>query len=123
MHIVQLASVRDEIRILRGAVAAHEILQGQIHAGERIHLAREDGLRPADGKDGGINLVRGIGDIDLLLRAIGKGNGRPGQHQIGGKHLIRRGYVHVLERKLIVHAIETDGRFLQGRDARRQFGL
>ena len=34
VHIVQLASIRDEIGILRGAVAAHEILQGQVHAGE-----------------------------------------------------------------------------------------
>ena len=122
-HVLQLAGVGDEVRILRRSVASHEVLQGQFHARDGVHLAGEDGLLSLDGERSRIHLVRSIGDIDLLRGTIGQRYRRPRQHHISGEHLLRRSDIHILKRQSVVHAIEAKGRFLEGRDAFRELCL
>ena len=72
VHIVQMASVRDQIGIILRSDAARKILQGQFHAREGVHLSALDDLFAGNGKDGRVYLVVRGGDIDRNLGAVGQ---------------------------------------------------
>ena len=123
VHVVQLTSVRDQIRILHGAVAGYEILQVELHARDGIHFAALEGLVSGNADFCGINLIVRCGNIDRELGSVRQVDVFPGQHHIGREHLVIPGNIDILERQGIIHAVDAESGFLQGRNAFRQLGL